>query len=86
MNWSSYEIFSVISGVVLVAAAFVLPGVSVKDRLGMGAGGAFLAGYGFYVANQTTGTYDFPVVIFIAPFLAIGYGLVKAYEAKAKKN
>jgi hypothetical protein len=72
MHWTGYEIFSVLSGLVLLAATFA-PGLGAKDRGWAVLGGLFFIGYGVYVANQTSGTYEFPVVIFIIPFVAAGY-------------
>ncbi|GLZ29144.1 hypothetical protein Lesp02_13340 [Lentzea sp. NBRC 105346] len=72
MNWSSYEIFSILSGVSLLAAVF-FPDVKPKDRALCAAGGLFFLIYGFYVANQTTGTWTFPWVIFVIPFGAVAY-------------
>lgn len=78
MQWSAYEIFSVISGLILLGAAFA-PGLSFKDRLYALFGGAIFTGYGFYVANQTTGTYEFPVFIFVIPGVAVLYLLYRLF-------
>ncbi|MFF2367241.1 hypothetical protein ACFVU0_31670 [Streptomyces sp. NPDC058122] len=77
-HWSAYEIFAVLSGIILIGAAFV-PGNSVKNRAWAALGGTFLACYGWYVAHQTTGTFQFPVVIFLIPPGAVIYLLVKAF-------
>ena len=77
-HWSAYEIFAVLSGIILIGAAFV-PGMSVKDRAWAVLGGIFFVCYGWYVAHQTTGTFSFPVVIFLIPPGAVIYLLVKAY-------
>ncbi|MFF4540478.1 hypothetical protein [Streptomyces aureus] len=77
-HWSAYEIFAVLSGIILVGAAFA-PGLSVKNRAGAVLGGVFLTCYGWYVAHQTTGTFQFPVVIFLIPPGAVIYLLVKAF-------
>ncbi|MET7985193.1 hypothetical protein [Streptomyces sp. NPDC005281] len=77
-HWSAYEIFAVLSGIILIGAAFV-PGVSVKDRVWAALGGIFLTCYGWYVAHRTTGTFQFPVVIFLIPPGAVIYLLVKAF-------
>ncbi|MET8860262.1 hypothetical protein [Streptomyces sp. NPDC004579] len=77
-HWSAYEIFAVLSGIILIGAAFV-PGNSVKNRAWAALGGIFLTCYGWYVAHQTTGTFQFPVVIFLIPPGAVIYLLVKAF-------
>ncbi|MGC4981791.1 MULTISPECIES: hypothetical protein [unclassified Streptomyces] len=77
-HWSAYEIFAVLSGIILIGAAFV-PGISFKNRVRAALGGVFLACYGWYVAHRTTGTFQFPVVIFLIPPAAVIYLLVKAF-------
>jgi hypothetical protein len=74
MNWSSYEVFSVLSGVSLIAVAFV-PGTKPKDRGWCVVGGLALLVYGFYVASQDSGTWTFPAIIFVIPFGVVGYVL-----------
>lgn len=78
MQWTSYEIFSVISGLILIAATF-MSGLSVKYRFYSFVGGAFFVGYGFYVANEVAGTYEFPVIIFLIPVAAVIYVLLMAF-------
>ncbi|MEU6080443.1 hypothetical protein [Streptomyces sp. NPDC047108] len=79
MNWSVYEVFSVISGIVLIVCGIAFPELSFKDRTWSVLGGIFFVGYGFYVANQSSGTWEFPVVIFVIPFGAVLYLLVARY-------
>ncbi|MGI5457148.1 hypothetical protein ACQEWB_29090 [Streptomyces sp. CA-249302] len=79
MHWGVYEVFSVISGIVLLVCGLMLPNVKVKDRAGAVIGGAFLLVYGVYVAKQTTGTYSFPVAIFIIPAGAVIYLVAAAF-------
>jgi hypothetical protein len=74
VGWSSYEIFSVLSGLSLLGVALV-PDLKPKDRAYAVGGGLFFLFYGFYVASQTTGTWTFPGVIFIIPFGVVGYAL-----------
>lgn len=66
MHWSAYEIFSILSGIVLIGLAFV-PGEKGSNRLWCGLGGVVFIAYAFYVAGQTSGTFYFPVWIFILP-------------------
>jgi hypothetical protein len=77
MHWDAYTVFSILSGLVLVATALA-PGSSAKDRLYALAGGAFFIAYGIYAAAQTSGTYVFPVWIFIIPFAAVAYFVFNA--------
>lgn len=85
MHWSGYEVFSVLSGLVLLAAAFA-PRLAPKDRGWAVFGGLFFVGYGVYVANQTSGTFGFPVIIFIIPFLAAGYLLFSVARRGAGRS
>ncbi|MET8758815.1 hypothetical protein [Lentzea sp. NPDC004782] len=85
MHWSAYEIFSVISGVVLLIGA-VIPGVTLKDRLAMVVAGVFFAGYGWYVAGQTSGTYTFSVLIFIIPFAGVGYAIYAVVKSRRDRS
>jgi hypothetical protein len=86
MNWSAYEIFTVLSGVAL-AIGGLMPGGGMKDRLWMVAGGVLLIGYGIYVANQTGGTWMFPIWIFVIPVAAglwaVGKAVGRMGEASA---
>jgi hypothetical protein len=77
-HWSAYEIFAVLSGIILIGAAFA-PGMSFKNRAWAVLGGIAFICYGWYVAHQTTGTFSFPVIIFLIPPGAVIYLLVKAY-------
>lgn len=72
MHWTAYEIFSVISGFLLLILAFI-PQDKASNRLWCGVGGLAFIVYGIYVANQTSGTYYFPALIFIVPVLAALY-------------
>jgi peptidoglycan/LPS O-acetylase OafA/YrhL len=67
MHWSAYETFSVISGLVLLGIA-LLPETSAKDRFWTLIGGVGFVAYAFYVAAQDSGTYYFPVAVFVLPF------------------
>jgi len=73
MNWDGYTVFSVLSGAVLLIGVLAARGLSAKDRLWGFIGGAFFIGYGLYVAGQTSGTFFFPVWIFIIPPAAVIY-------------
>src|ERR1700730_11235987 len=81
MHWGADEIFSVISGLVLLGAAFV-PTDKVSNRLWAAGGGIALIIYGIYVANQTSGTFYFPVWIFVIPFGAAIYIVVSMAKRK----
>lgn len=70
------EFFSILSGIALVVLAlFPGGGISVGRRAGIVALGVLFAGYGLFVMTRTSGTWSFPVVIFVLPFL-IGFVLV----------
>ncbi|GAA1791509.1 hypothetical protein HC028_01065 [Planosporangium flavigriseum] len=84
MHWGAYEVFSVLSGLAMVVLA-VVPGIKAKDRMWALIAGALYIGYGIYVAKQTSGTFVFPVWIFIIPFGVVIYLIVtlaKRYGAK----
>jgi hypothetical protein len=85
MQWSRYEVFSVISGLIMVAAglAVTMPG---KDRLAYIGGGAALVGYGCYVAGQDSGTYYFPSAIFFVPIAAVVLAVVKAVGRRRESD
>jgi hypothetical protein len=72
MDWSAYEVFSVISGIVLLAVAFA-PRLETGHRFWAVLGGALFIGYGIYVAGQSSGTFVFPAVIFVIPFVGAIY-------------
>jgi hypothetical protein len=81
MHWGTYEVFSVLSGITLLAAAFV-PDLGSRDRLWAAVFGILAIGYGFYVANQQYGTWTFPVQIFIVPFVGVIYFGMAIYQRK----
>jgi hypothetical protein len=94
MRWSTYEIFSVLSGLSLIVLALTsLPGEPLrlsKDRVGGFASGVGFIGYGWYAGHQTSGTFFFPIWIFVIPFGVVGVVIVSvvtrhaAGEDKAK--
>ena len=55
--------------------------MSVKHRASAVLGGGFFVMYGWYVAHQTSGTFEFPVVIFVIPVLAVIYLLIRVYRS-----
>jgi hypothetical protein len=74
MDWGAYEVFSVLSGITMLIMGLV-PGLSVKERLGVLAGGAFFLVYGICVASQDSGIWLFPIWIFVIPFVGVGLGI-----------
>jgi len=74
---SAYEVFSLLSGVVMVGVAFA-PEIKASERFWAVVSGVLLIGYAIYVANQTSGTFSFPWIIFVIPFAAAGYLVVQA--------
>jgi hypothetical protein len=71
MNWDGYTIFSILSGLVMLLVALLGRDIGMKGRAMAFAGGVFFAGYGVYVASQTSGTFYFPIWIFVIPFLGV---------------
>jgi hypothetical protein len=71
MHWDGYTIFSIVSG-----AALLLAALSPRQRAGRRAwmliGGVAFIGYGIFVATRTSGTYYFPIWVFVLPFLLAG--------------
>lgn len=84
-HWDAYTIFSVLSGVCMVIFGLV-PGLSPGNRFWSIAGGAGLIGLGIYVSGQTSGTFVFPVEIFVIPFVMIPYGIYKLATAGSKSK
>jgi peptidoglycan/LPS O-acetylase OafA/YrhL len=83
VNWSRYEVFSVLSGVLCLALA-VAPDLKVSERLWALVGGALLIGVGIYVAEQDSGTYFFPIQIFFIPFLFGAVLIGKVVKARRR--
>jgi hypothetical protein len=62
MHWDFFTVLSVLSGIVLIAAALAGPVVgTARERLSIFAVGAFSFGYGVWVATQVSGFYMFSV-------------------------
>src|SRR5579862_8582420 len=70
MHWDAYTICSVASGATLVVLAVAGVGSTRERMVSLVAGLAFAA-YGIYVAKQTSGTYFFPIYIFVLPIIGI---------------
>jgi hypothetical protein len=68
VHWSAYEVFSILSGIVLIGLAFT-PDEKASNRFWCGIGGIGFIAYAFYVAAQTSGTFYFPVWIFVVPVI-----------------
>jgi hypothetical protein len=81
VHWDAYTVCSVLSGVMLVLFGLLSTGTKARDRLRIIVSGAVLAGYGLYVAHQTSGVFFFGAGIFIIPVLSIVYLVVKTYAA-----
>jgi hypothetical protein len=67
-----YEVFSVVSGTLLLPAS-LLPDIRARDRFWFVVSGTSFIAYGIYVAHQTSGTFLFPSAIFIVPVAALVY-------------
>ncbi len=86
MDWDGYTAFSVISGIALIGVGVFARGVTVGDRAWCIVGGLLFGGYGIYVAAQTSGTYYFPVWIFVVPFLVGGLVVYRAFTGAAERH
>jgi hypothetical protein len=84
-HWDGYTVFSVISGVLLVLMALV-PGEKPGTRVGFFLGGIAMGAYGIYVANQTSGTYYFPVYVFLVPIIAVAYFIKNLAGSNGRTN
>ena len=83
MHWSAYETFSVISGLTFVAIALI-PDTPMKDRAWSVLAGLGLIAYAMYVAEQDSGTYYFPVGVFVIPFAMAVLMVVKAIDRRQR--
>jgi hypothetical protein len=88
MHWDGYTICSVISGAIVVLATIAGQGLSAQDRLYGLMGGGFFVAYGVFVASQDSGTFVFPIWIFVLPVGAIIYlvASIVAPEKLAESN
>lgn len=82
MSWSLYEVFAVLSGIAMVLLS-AAPGLKSKDRAWYLIGGLVFAAYGVFVATQSTGTFYFPIWIFLIPPVAVIYGISQLVGRKA---
>jgi hypothetical protein len=83
-HWDIYTVSSVISGVALVIMA-VLPGLKPGTRLLYAILGVGFAYYGYWIARQTTGTYYFPVYVFIIPFVAL-FNVIRVVAERGRSS
>jgi hypothetical protein len=83
MHWGAYEVFSVLSGLALIACSF-LPSDGSGSRLWTVGGGIAFVGYGIFVASRDTGVYVFPVWIFFIPFAAVIYAISVAVKRSSR--
>ena len=65
------DIAAIIVGLITVATA-LLPRLSVLQRITAFFGGAGFAVYGIYVLNQDSGTWTFPLFLYLLPIVIIG--------------
>jgi hypothetical protein len=80
MHWGIYEFCAVLSGVVMVGVARVSKDWKPKDRVWAVLGGVALAIYGFYVAQQSSGTFVFPVAMVVIPIAIGAQALYRLYQ------
>lgn len=81
MTWDTYTVFTLLSGIALLAMA-AAPGLGARDRLWSVLGGVAFGAYAFYVAHQTSGTYYFPVWVFVVPVGAVIYLAITIHESR----
>lgn len=86
MHWSSYEVFSVLSGAILIIGSMIAPAMKAKDRFWCFAGGLVFIGLAVWSGRATSGTFYFPVQIFIIPPAAVIWLLVKFFSAGSRKT
>ena len=67
---SHMDTAAITTGVLTMLVAFI-PGLEGKDRAWCAIGGAVFAGCGLLVLNQTSGTFYFPVILFVLPIVMI---------------
>jgi hypothetical protein len=85
MHWDGYTVFSVLSGVTLIGVA-LKSNVAAKQRFWAFATGIVFAGYGFFVASQTSGLWLFPIWIFVLPILGVIILIAELSEARNKTS
>jgi len=76
------DVLAIITGLAAALAAAFLPGVTGKLKAVGIIGGLAFAGYGLYVASQSTGTWYFPIYGFALPVIII----VMAVKENADKR
>lgn len=84
MHWGAYSVCSVISGVMLVAAAWAWPELPDGTRLKIVAGGVGLSGWGLFAASQSSGLFLFSPIIFVIPVGAVVALIVGARDRAAR--
>jgi hypothetical protein len=83
MHWDFYTVLSVLSGIVLIAAALGGPVVGTpRERLGIFAIGAFSFAYGIWVATQVSGFFVFSV----APAALAAAIIIRAVQHAGQKK
>jgi len=69
----------------LITAVVALFGnFSVAERLVYFTVGVGFAGYGIYVLNQTSGTWTFPIELFVLPLIVFGRAATSSGQSRAK--
>ena len=81
MHWSAYEVFTVLSGIAVLAGT-ALPGETVKNRVLSACAGIVLVVMGVYIAAQDSGTYYYSPVIFVLPVLLPGMMIARLVQRR----
>jgi hypothetical protein len=85
MHWDGYTTFSIVSGAALLVAA-LSPRQGAGRRAWMLIGGIAFIGYGIFVATRTSGTYYFPIWVFVLPFLLAGRFVMASMGRSRMRN
>ena len=65
------DVAAIIIGIITVLAG-LLPGLPGSRRALAFIGGGGFALYGLYVLNQTSGTWEFPIYLYLLPLFILG--------------
>lgn len=80
MDWSGYEVWTLISGIVVLGVGLFGASLEGRERFTWAGIGMFCIVYAFYVASRTTGAYYFSVYIFAAPVAAVARAVFAARQ------
>lgn len=76
MHWSTYEVFSILSGIAMLILAVVDREADGRNRAWAAVGGLF------FIFLGLSGAHYFPRVIFFIPFATVGYMIYQVVKRK----